>query len=840
MTKGSKAPKDLKLAKAAARRGRPPRRQPRARRKDGTDTVIFGFDTEYVAGAGQPAKPGGPPGNFLLCYSFCLINPETGAECVGIHHLWKNDRRERVNFGTLVKVAVSRALADGVIDAPPQFVHAVAHFARADLSGFRDYPKLKSKIDAIQKTQATTTQPYPVNLHGTDQASVYFYDTTLLAPEGSKSLAELGAAMSMTKRALAQGDIERMDLLRERDIEMFVDYAIHDARIAAHWALRFGQIVKQEFGIGVLPVSASAASVAIFRGVLGEDGQKITKMIQAKEKGPDKKSRLVPVYVDQLLLFTTAYHGGRNESYMTGITPSGNWTDFDLAGAYTTQMAAVREPDWSATRATTELATLAKLDVMSAARVRFEFPPNTRFPGLPVPDPDERGLVFPLTGETVATGPELAVAAAMGAKIEVLAGAIVPWASDYRPLLKFSILIAAKRGQHDKRTLENKVIKLIGNSLYGKTAQGVSANKAIATGRRPPTHLNTRTGLREPMGPSAVTNAAIASYITGGVRAVLTEILNRLPDDADVVSATTDGLITNAPELEIDFTAPAARFFRDLRKRVAGSEEIIEVKGRARQMLALKTRGAAVFKRDTSWTGGPILAKAGHKLPDPPKNEWIANRQFVRLALGRKYGDKFLVRSFTSLAAQYEADADLGRIERDVSTNLDPDFKRRPTDIGEREGRLFARSEPWNDINEFNDFRSAWDSYRHAQKAVMKTVTQFEAFLECLATQANSTKAGLRQKGTDPIATILLRGLSAGSFGIKPKPCEIFALADKIGVRYTRSMHKRARERTNGTIPDFENPLNSRQTAILKATKNTFPEADFGPVVRRFDSMSKA
>ena len=83
--------------------------------------------------------------------------------------------------------------------------------------------------------------------------------------------------------------------------------------------------------------------------------------------------------------------------------------DLDLVSAYTTAMAMLRVPDWSSARPVTDLAQLAQVDEgMTFARVRFRFPDETRFPSLPC-RAGERGLVYPLSGTSWCTGPELAV-----------------------------------------------------------------------------------------------------------------------------------------------------------------------------------------------------------------------------------------------------------------------------------------------------------------------------------------------------------------------------------------------------------------------------------------------
>jgi hypothetical protein len=74
-------------------------------------------------------------------------------------------------------------------------------------------------------------------------------------------------------------------------------------------------------------------------------------------------------------------------------------------------MAAMRVPNWEETHPCRDPAGFTA-DVLGFALVRFEFPEGTRFPCLPVKDPTnpDRGIIYPLRGETYVTAPEIATA----------------------------------------------------------------------------------------------------------------------------------------------------------------------------------------------------------------------------------------------------------------------------------------------------------------------------------------------------------------------------------------------------------------------------------------------
>ena len=197
-------------------------------------------------------------------------------------------------------------------------------------------------------------------------------------------------------------------------------------------------------------------------------------------------------------------------------------------------------------------------DTMGAARVRFRFPAGIRFPCLPVRDDDV--LLFPLAGESVCTSPEIALALAMGAKIEVLNGIIIPWASDEPVFAGFTERVQKQRAVAGKKTLRGQIWKEIGNSLYGKIAQGVHPKRVF----------DPRRGLSDSMPPSAITSPWFAMYVTGFIRAVLGEILHSVPDHRIVVSATTDGFLTDALESELKLDGPLCSMFTEVRGRMFG------------------------------------------------------------------------------------------------------------------------------------------------------------------------------------------------------------------------------------------------------------------------------
>ena len=128
--------------------------------------------------------------------------------------------------------------------------------------------------------------------------------------------------------------------------------------------------------------------------------------------------------------------------------------------------------------------------------------------------------------------------------------------------------------------------------------------------------FDTRDGSRHALPPSVITCPLLAAMISGLPRAVLSEIFSRLPAHVRVLSATTDGWISDATEDEIDFATqgPMCRWFSRLRATVdpKGSPDILEVKHQALSMLVARTRHGITIE---PFAGSDyFIARAGHRL----------------------------------------------------------------------------------------------------------------------------------------------------------------------------------------------------------------------------------
>lgn len=315
-------------------------------------------------------------------------------------------------------------------------------------------------------------------------------------------------------------------------------------------------------------------SKGVFRQqVLGTED--IVELVWNHTKGkPIPRKSVKPVMLRHLneALVSDCFHGGLNVQFLFGGGPIGTWLDVDLAGAYTTAMSLIDMPDWERLRSSTNLDDYGPL-TLGFAHVRFRFPPGTLRPCLPVAT--DHGPLFPLSGESCCCSPEIHQARRLGAEIEILLGAVLPVDDTVRPFELFVRECTLRRSQFPKGDVMNALYKELGNSAYGRIAQGA----------RPKRAFDSRTGQAQWLRPGRISNPFFAAWITSVVRGVMSEMLNALPPHVMVCSATTDGFLSTATEADIVAATQGelCRAYSLARQRLTGDPKIYEVKHRIAQ-----------------------------------------------------------------------------------------------------------------------------------------------------------------------------------------------------------------------------------------------------------------
>ncbi|MFQ2064877.1 hypothetical protein ACK35R_07590 [Aeromonas veronii] len=766
---------------------------------DGEDLWI-GIDAEWVLENGR---------NVLLSYQAFVITHL--GETFG--RVYYPDRGKRLSFEKFIARVVEDCRAAGLIKKWPRTIVVVAHFLRADLSTFKDFWHMKTRLDGQGGSvvgQIITDSGYgidetaerkrraplkPITLLDRNRKSqksiIQFVDTLFLSPNKSP-LSALGAMLGLSKVEIPYGySIERMDELLAGNKEAFEQYAQRDAEIAVKYAQKVRDFLSGQFGLPKLPRSLGAVGVSVFRRQLkganidymtafGLENAKLERWNAGTGKVTTKSvTRPSPargLYED---LAIRCYHGGRNESFMMGPTPIGDWYDWDLKGAYTTGLCDLLVPDYANMYTSSDPQDFIG-HVMGFAYVEFAFPTGTRFPCLPVRS-EQYGLRFPLTGLAFVTAPEIELALSMGATIDIKHGVIVPWVSESQPLFEnFTRLIQRLRREYPKKSLEEVMVKEVGNSLYGKLAQGLRGKSTF----------DTATGTSEKIGHSAVTNPYMAAHTTGLIRAVCGELLHRIPTHRAVVSVTTDGFLTDAPLEELDQTGPLCRRYQALCQQLHGDESgepvpMLELKHHARQIVSIKTRGqCTAIQGDTP----PVLAKAGVKCAGTTEeqNSWI-----LRLYLDREPGQKIDASHLISLREQWLTESDLIEIKKQSRLSYEFDQKRqlvnpRMVEVA-GETHVACDTVPWPSAADADHCRARFEGWREGN--CLKTLedwASWEDYYES-ALALQGSKMRVREDGSLGILTrILTRSLVQKAwFDHTMTYGEISALLTSVGLPVT-------------------------------------------------------
>lgn len=783
-------------------------------------SLVIGVDTEFVRAdslqhantlSARVVDSLGGKGNSVLCYSAAIHAPSTGRRASAVLHTAGPGYRHRIGFSTFMGACVKAAVDGGLID-PEAVARAckdeklsiivVGHFTRADLPGFKDFHRLKRLFDGIRKTYASIQRPAVMDIKPLGRripASIALVDTALIAPANARSLKALGNTLGFPKLEIPtvmdeQGrvvpGIERMDIVRRLYPELFEAYAKRDAEVAVEWFLKFTDTCH-DWGVSKVPPTVGALAVQKFKAIARDAGADIETFLGREKVKGTRSFTPVPVLANNAALIANAFFGGRNEAYVHGVY-SGALTDYDLKGAYTSGLAQFRTPAWREAEHTTALDRLARVDALTVAHIRFAFPTPVRFPVFAVPV--DNGLVFPREGETYATAPELVVALALGASIEVLAGLIIPWAPGigHRPFVAFTSHINAERKRHPKGTPEELLAKECGNSLYGKLAQGVAAQKTVH--RKAVKVFDTRDGTMGDLPESNISNGAYAALTTGLLRAVLTEILNNLPRNANVLSATTDGFLTDASAAEVEAACggPVARYFGTLRGMVdpKGDTGIIEPKHTAHRVLVMKTRGAISLITDAG--AEPILARAGHKLETLFEDKAAEVQEWWRLFKGRDASTELRRRDFIDLASQWHQNEDLVTVDAIARVNLDFDMKRRPVAVHDHDGLIRFSTEPWPDAATYQAEAKRFNCWR-ALGNTLKTVADWHAFKAAAA----GTRSGRHTTARTPFERAAI--IAAASWPM-PRRRAVEVLA-AVGITVTPKALERYRAKAVAVEP---------------------------------------
>lgn len=744
--------------------------------KGNGDDVHIGIDTEFEYDDENNR-------NKIISYQYYMVTPD---EQVIKEVIYPDSFKpeDRFKFNEFIYYILIKAKRYGYISEYPTNTYVYAHFMRADIASFNAYWKIGNKklddakaiingargsygldLDAIGKSMY---RPAPVTFNDYNKKNqstrIKLKDTLFLSP-GRCSLEVIGKAIGIEKIKLPKPySIEKMSELLAGDKRLFEQYALRDAEIAVRYGLKMQKFALEDLHNETVSPDSSGLVLKNIPNTLGNLSVALFKHVTKKELdfntvfGVEKVSidrwsvsrgRVIPKTSIELTgerdrneaTARRCFYGGRNEDYLFGPSSKTVINDFDLVGAYTTGLVDLLPVDYRGAFSSKDINDYLG-HTMGFAFVRFKFKEGTRFPSLPVRS-GVYGLYYPMEGETYCTAPEIAVAHSMGCDLEILYGDVIPWVKGSKPIFESFTRIIRKLRKAHEGTFDEKIIKEIGNTLYGKVGQNVGLEK---------TSFDTKTGLSKSSGNSPVTNSYFASHVTGFIRAVLSEMLAAIPDDVEVYSATTDGFLTNLSEQHLSMDGPITSRFNALCSHL-GDNSMIKLKHKVGQIIGMKTRGqltAELLEDDgidetlSTLLKKPVIAKAGVKPPADCVNE---NDWMVNLFLTREPKQKISNNSLVSERDMYLHEMDLIEIKRDKFLNLEFDFKRRPVNPTMVEVRNPVTDEivehiqfdtvPWQTQNDAQLARATFDGWR--RKNCLKTMKDWYSWIDFYKTKAMMT-----------------------------------------------------------------------------------------------------
>ncbi|MEI7606406.1 MAG: hypothetical protein WCJ64_03375 [Rhodospirillaceae bacterium] len=708
---------------------------------------------------------------------------------------------------------------------------------------------------------------------------VRFVDTLKLTPGSSKSLAA-AALLVGTKKLDLHADLEvprgpaeerpekvgqglaaeyskaRMDLIMRDHREAFDAYAYQDAKIALEVGLFFEEFARKELGLRRTPTTIAGASCSLQTSLaggraavarlVGREVRKVKRFDEKRRRYTSAKAELLPTPGLEIYyqLACNAFHGGRNECYWHGPTPRGVWYDFDLPGAYPCVMANLRPLAYE--RAYQEFDPDAYgIDDMGVCWVEFSFPEGTRFPCLPVRT-ESGALVFPLRAHAAdrvfVASPEVFLARKMNASVKIIQGIKVPWASDEYIFEKLTHLVQTKRKQYPKETHEalNSMWKELGNSTYGLTAQGLKAKRVFD-----PSTLSTQALKLSPL-----SEPFFAAWVTSCIRAILGEILYGVPASATVVSATTDGLLIDAPLEQLNLEGPLCKYFASIRERLFGDKLVLDPKPkhRAEQIISITTRMTMTARR--FGTSKPVCAKGGIKFDCASRHE---NLRMVKLYLGYHHGLEIEHEELISSREQFTHALDLVGVKRKRRIRLRYDYRRRPTEarmvaIGRKSERVAFDTRPWETVSDAEEARALVETWERSNERVVRTL---DDFLDCeshitvaSAARRASAAAGVRtrqvndDRGVGLLRRQFLLAGRRGEWGIRFEPRSMSKVAKALtdrGFQVSADDIKNSGRKNLELVPHCVAAL-PETIAALRVILQMFPDFDFRMAFREADA----
>ena len=522
---------------------------------------------------------------------------------------------------------------------------------------------------------------------------ILFRDTMCYVPSEGRSLSVLGNCINIPKISLPDGVIEHMDDYLLNNKHNFLEYAVNDALITLVYASSLWGI-NLEFPLTTTVGSSNVVKKILYNYFKLKDKKDFNAIYRGKKVidngmidtpyGLRPQKNLVHLNSNAATLenfSSKAYYGGYNASFIIGVYKDILTYDFDLENAYPTAMCLIPDIDYSKNIKLYSDVDLSLLNFDSPidpifCEVDFEFPKDIMFPCLAIRE--NGNIVFPLKGITYASGPSLYLALQLGCKIHIINGVKAQLRYNEDGSTSKSLSIACKQMISDRNTakdiygkgsINEKLIKLFINAIYGKIAQSVI----------PKTRWNLWLEQSEDLLPSEITCPERACLITDIIRSMLIATLNQLHLKGFLTySVTTDGFITNATLNDLNNCDCYG--FRDLflkaRRFLVDNENpsIWSIKHAQTLLLNTTTRCNTGFGSDKYEGVNAHGSYITHEVPDT-----YEDRIAMFKAITQRTGTlDYTVKEFINMKDMYKKKQDFHTYERTIKLKMNFDMKRKP------------------------------------------------------------------------------------------------------------------------------------------------------------------
>lgn len=787
-------------------------------------TLQVGFDTEFQANKELS--------NDIISYQIYLK-----AYNIGVIFYTNQKTYKRFQMGHFLQMLNDVFNHNKAYDE----IDIIAHFTAAEINSFSDYKEfvknnnLGGSIKMIQKSFVTTKSfeyKYTSITSHVKKARFLISDTWLMSGKESLNNITKGDEFKIKKINIGT-HIKDMKNLLKTDKTLFDKYSIIDAYLTLEYYQNFYKTLKKTFGVTSRIITASSISEKVIKLELGDKFNDIfgKTLITKKELQPNGKlfTKSYLKLKKGISILSETYYGGRNETFCSGVSNGQEWGDYDLKSAYPTAMLVMQDMDWEHRIGITN-GDWHNIDFNDVGMItlKFKFKDDVPIPAFPIKDEETGGLVFVREGETTLPIPEVYMAWKNhyldfsgdengNQKTEIITG----YKFAKKDTLEFSKLITAKilnREKYKKGTQENTFYKLINNSSYGKITQGVDKKNNLNFFKSAPENdgdFNYSDLEYNQQRESSMYNPGMAAFITGTIRAMVTEQMNCIEMNrwGKVLSVTTDGYMLNTKLTEDQITAlnllPYTRKVAEMRECMIGEKGVLELKhwtSPNAQNIAVKTRcywmndNEANDTKDYSHT---LVSRGGAQSQGGGKG---SDADYMTNLLAKADNDTTIEIHSLNGAIDFLKGKDLVSKNQTKTFNLDYDFKRLPkistavdeeityTDNGEIKKSLRIKFEtvPHKTYKEYEQIKHNYKTYLTVSNSKtinkVRTVKELNEFLE----YSNLRELGIKVfKNQDNILRYMIKSFllyTMMSQGKTPKDINVVEIASQLNIN-TKQIH---------------------------------------------------